>query len=142
MTMHVRENTFYDQKLGLIHIQNGLDQPSHCSPKKYIPIGFNVIFCKAQPSPIGTYTYPSRDRDSPTLVPTLIIYRNMCFVIQTSLYSKRDQIQDGSMEHECHTFSLFTLRNEFLLLLSQYLQTDFQKKKKKKKTDFQFNNFR
>ena len=44
MTMLVKENTFYDQKLGLIHIWNGLDHPSHCSPKKCIPIDFNVIF--------------------------------------------------------------------------------------------------
>ena len=50
--------------------------PSHCSPKKYIPIDFNVIFFKALPFPIGMCTNPSRDRDGsiyPTLMPNLCI---------------------------------------------------------------------
>ena len=74
--------------------------PSHCSPKKCIPIDFNVIFCKAHPSPIGMCTNPSRDRDGsilPTLMPNLIMYQNTCFAIQALLYSTLDQKWDGSL---------------------------------------------
>ena len=90
------------QIMRVIHVWNGLDQPSHCLAKKCIPIDFNVIFCKAHPSPIGMCTNPSRDKDDsifPTLMPNLIMYQNTCFAIQASLYSTLYQKWNGSMRH-------------------------------------------
>ena len=76
--------------------------PVTARPKKYTPIDFNVIFCKAPSLPIGMCKNPSRDRDGsalPTLVLNLIIYQNTYFAIQASLYSKLDQMWDGSTSH-------------------------------------------
>ena len=59
---------------------------------------FNVKRCNAPPSPIGTCTDPSRDRDGSTLItllPNFIIYQNTCYAIQALHYSKLDQTWDG-----------------------------------------------
>ena len=110
----------------MIHVWNGLDHPSHCSPKKCIPIGFNVIFCKAHPSPIGMCTNPSRDRDGsilPTLMPNLIMYQNTCFAIQASLYSTLEQKWDGSPDRvPAHHRSSLKLSHKFLSILPKFTQ--------------------